>query len=86
MYKIAPYTIRKARQMGVVVKPSQTKNKKIDVFRDGKRIASVGDIRYDDYATLLQTNPAIAEERRRLYHLRHTKNTIGEVMARSLLW
>jgi hypothetical protein len=27
-----------------------------------------------------------AEERRRLYHLRHTKHTLGEQLALYLLW
>ena len=86
MYYITPYTKRMAKQIGVEVKPSTRKNKKIDVYKDGKLIATIGDTRYDDYATLHTTNLVLAEKKRRLYHLRHTQNTIGERMAKTLLW
>jgi hypothetical protein len=47
----------------------------------------VGDPSYGDYPTYLkEKGKAFAEERRRLYHLRHTKNTLGEKLARDLLW
>jgi hypothetical protein len=86
MYVITPYTKRMAKQLGVEVKPSTRKNKKIDVYKDGQRIATIGDTRYTDFATLHTTNLQLAEEKRRLYHLRHTKKTIGEQMALKLLW
>jgi hypothetical protein len=86
MYHIAPYTLKKAKAIGVEVKPSTKKHKKIDIYKHGKLIASVGDTRYDDYATLIQTDPELAEKKRRLYHLRHTKTTVGEQMAKTLLW
>jgi len=38
-----------ADKIGVTVKPSTVKNKKLDVFKDGKKIASIGDIRYEDF-------------------------------------
>ena len=86
MYVITSYTKRMAKEIGVEVKPSTKKNKKLDVYKDGKLIATVGDTRYTDFATLHNTNPKLAEEKRRLYHLRHTQNTIGERMAKTLLW
>ena len=90
MYRIREYTKRKARAMGLVVKPSTRLHKKIDVYQHGKIVASVGDIRYDDYATLVETHPEKAEERKRLYHIRHRKDEahIGTpgYYAAKLLW
>lgn len=86
MYQIAPYTYKKAKMLGVTVKVSERKHKKIDVYKNGTRIATIGDTRYQDYAHLLQTNPTLAENKRRLYHLRHTQKTVGERMAKQLLW
>jgi len=87
MYLITDYTHRKARQMGLHVQPSTNPKKKLDVYQDGKKIASVGAIGYSDYPTYLkEKGKAYAEERRRLYHLRHTKDTLGEKLARDLLW
>ncbi len=86
-YQITSYTRKKAQDIGVEVKPSKRKNKKLDVFRDGERIASIGDTRYLDYPTYLKRmGKDVADERRRLYHLRHTRKTQGEKLAKHLLW
>ena len=66
-YKIKQLQFEKAKKLLVEIKPSTRKNKKIDVFKLGKKIASIGDIRYSDYAT----GKKYADERRRLYRLRH---------------
>lgn len=87
MYTILPYTKEKAKQLGVTVTPSTKKGKKLDVFKNGKLIASIGAIGYKDYPTYLKEDgQAVANERRRLYRLRHTKNTLGEQLALNLLW
>ena len=87
MYEITQYTRNKARQLGVEVRPSKRKGKKIDVFKDGKYVASVGAIGYSDYPTYMKTEGyEVAEERRRLYHIRHTRDTVNEYLARFLLW
>ena len=87
MYVILPYTKEKAKQLGVTVTPSTKKGKKLDVYKNGKLIASIGAIGYKDYPTYLKEDgQAIANERRRLYRLRHTKNTLGEQLALNLLW
>ena len=57
----------KAKALGVRVEPSTQKIKKLDVFKRGKRVASIGDIRYSDY---LQHGD---EERRQRYKARHEK-------------
>jgi hypothetical protein len=87
MYIIQPYTKQKAKELGVTIKPSTNKKKKIDVFKDDKKIASIGAIGFNDFPTLLKTEPTIANERRRLYHIRHNKDhgTNG-FYAKKLLW
>lgn len=43
MYTITDYSYKKAKQIGVIIKPSQKKNKKIDVYNlNGEYITSVG--------------------------------------------
>jgi hypothetical protein len=75
MYRIKPYTYRKARAMGVEVKPSTQKGKKIDVFKNGKKVASVGAIGYGDYPTFLQEKGrGEALKRQKAYKSRHKKN------------
>lgn len=73
MYKITQYTKNKASDYNVVVKPSKVEGKKIDVFnKKGEKIASIGAIGYGDYPTYLkQKGKTYADERRRLYKIRH---------------
>lgn len=90
-YSITNYTKQQAKKLGVVVKPSSVKGKKIDVFKNGEKIASVGAIGYADYPTYMKTKgKAYADERRRLYKIRHSKdrNVKGSdgYYADKLLW
>ena len=74
-YKITTYTKRKAKEYGLEVKPSKVKGKKIDVFKKGKKVASVGAIGYNDYPTYKEKKgKKYADERRRLYKIRHNKD------------
>ena len=74
-YKILPYTFKQAKAIGVDVKPSTKKGKKIDVYKDGKLIASVGALGYSDYPNYLaDKGKAYADERKRLYKIRHKKD------------
>lgn len=79
-YKITPYTKRKARKLGVTVKVSSRKGKKIDVFKNGKKVASIGASGYDDYPTFLRkeregkVSKGTAKKRRKAYKARHEKN------------
>ena len=74
-YRIKEYTKRQAKKLGVQVKPSKVKGKKIDVFKYGKKVASVGAIGYNDYPTYTQKKgKKYADERRRLYKIRHNKD------------
>ena len=87
-YTITSYTKNKAKLENVKIKPSSIKNKKIDVFKDNKKIVSIGDINYSDYPTYLKTNgKAFADERKRLYYKRHQKdNRLAGHYAKVLLW
>jgi len=74
-YRITDYTRQQAKKLGVVVKPSSVKGKKIDVFKNGEKVASVGALGYSDYPTYMRTKgKAYADERRRLYKIRHAKD------------
>ena len=86
-YKITDYTFNKARQIGVEIRPSHLPGKKIDIYKDGKLISSVGAIGYSDYPTYLkEKGKAYADKRRILYYNRHTKDSLNEIFARFLLW
>jgi hypothetical protein len=90
-YSITSYTKKQAKKIGVEVKPSKVKGKKIDVFKNGKKVASVGAIGYGDYPTYIRTKgKKYADERRRLYKIRHQSNRtkVGSngYYADKLLW
>tara|TARA_B100000161_G_scaffold224377_1_gene170144 strand:+ start:97 stop:378 length:282 start_codon:yes stop_codon:yes gene_type:complete len=73
-YKIKRRQFQNAKALGVIIKPSKSKNKKIDVFKKGKKVATIGDSRYSDYATY-RTSKGVtfANKRRALYKKRHNK-------------
>ena len=86
-YNITDYTKKKAKEIGVEVKPSKNENKKIDVFKDGELIASIGAIGYYDYPTyIIEKGRAYADKRRKLYHMRHQQDSLNEYLALWLLW
>ena len=75
MYAITNYTYKKAKRLGLRVKPSSNKTKKIDVYKQDKKIASVGAYGMNDYPTYIQKRGAkYAKTRRRLYRQRHEKD------------
>jgi len=90
-YQITRYTYNQAKRIGVEVKPSTNKSKKIDVFKSGKKIASIGAYAMGDYPTYIKTMGLThANNRRRLYKIRHnsdlhTKWSRGW-LADQLLW
>lgn len=86
-YRILPYTRKQARRLGVQVRPSHNKTKKIDVFKappkgcrtvddtKGVLLASVGANGMNDYPTFIQKRGLkYAQKRRRLYKQRHEKD------------
>lgn len=75
MYKITRYTYNKAKKIGVVVKHSTRKNKKIDVYRNNQKIASVGAYGMNDFPTYIEKcGLKYAKKRRELYKQRHKKD------------
>lgn len=71
MYKITDYTKDKAKEIGVDIKPSKRKNKKVDVFKNGNYITSVGQIGYKDYPTYIkEKGTKYADERRKNFYQR----------------
>ncbi len=95
-YKILPYTKYAAKKLGVKVKPSKNKRKKIDVFKNGKKVASVGAIGYKDYPTYMRleskgkVKKGTADKKRKSYKARHqsnrTKKGTNGYYADKLLW
>jgi len=87
-YVIKSYTKEKAKALGYTVTPSTNAKKKIDVYKGDKKVASIGAKGYLDYPSYMASQgKAVADERRRLYHIRHKndKNITG-ILARKLLW
>ena len=74
MYDITEYSYKKAKQLGVQIKPSSNKKKKIDVFKNNVKLASIGAINYKDYPNYLKEGKSLALKRRHLYKLRHEKD------------
>ena len=91
MYRITDYTKQKAKELNVNVKPSKNKNKKIDVYKNNKIIASVGAKGYYDYPNyIIKNGLEYADKKRNLYKIRHRndrkiKNSNGYYADR-LLW
>ena len=90
-YQITSYSFKQAKQLGVDIKPSIKKGKKIDVFKKDKLICSIGDINYGDYPTYIESLGMIeANKRRKLYKTRHEKDRhkIGTAgyYADNILW
>ena len=74
-YTITDHTLQKAKQMNVTVQLSEQKNKKLDVFKNDVKIATIGDSRYKDFPTyVIENGIEFANQRKRLYYLRHKKD------------
>lgn len=83
-YTITAYSRRQAKKLGVIIKRSTNKKKKIDVFKkvkdkDGKmklkKLASIGAIGYGDFPTFTKTKgKEFANKRRAAYKKRHEKD------------
>ena len=66
-YIIKDYTKKQALKMGLEVKPSKRKGKKIDVYMGGKFMHAIGALGMMDYPSYLEKEgKAKADERRRL--------------------
>jgi len=90
-YVITQYTRDRAKALGVTVKHSTNPTKKLDVFRDGVKVASCGGMGYNDYPTFMKKyGKEVADEHRRRYKIRHAKDrkVVGTAgyYADQLLW
>jgi hypothetical protein len=96
VYRIKTGQRLAARRLGVVIRPSTEKNKKLDVFKNGIKIASIGLVGYGDYWSYVQdekynrATKGTAAERRRLYKIRNANEcaatgTVG-YYACKILW
>ena len=76
MYHITPYSYQQAESLRVDIYPSRRKYKKIDVYnKKGEYICSIGDIRYGDYPTFMNTVGKVqADIHRKRYKQRHEKD------------
>ena len=75
MYQITSRQKKIAKLLGVNIYPSNNKNKKIDVYKNGYKIVSIGAKGYKDYSLYLdQYGKEYANERKRLYKIRHAKD------------
>ena len=87
MYAISPHTYKITKQYDLEIEPSTRRFKKIDVYKGGRYLTSVGDIRYKDYHIYLkEQGKAYADNRARLYYGRHQKVSMKEQLAKLLLW
>ena len=75
MYDITQYSKDQAEKLGVRIRPSHNPKKKINVYDwNGQFITSIGQRGAGDYPTYIQTKGhKYAENRRRLYRIRHNK-------------
>jgi hypothetical protein len=74
-YKITQYSYKKAKKLGIKIKPSSNKTKKIDIYKNNKKIASIGALGMNDYPTYIKKNGIkYANTRRRLYKIRHNND------------
>tara|TARA_R110000782_G_scaffold258398_1_gene348057 strand:+ start:185 stop:463 length:279 start_codon:yes stop_codon:yes gene_type:complete len=67
---------QQAKKLGVEVKSSTNPKKKLDVFKDGKKTASIGATGYQDYNSYKKKDgQGVADMKRNAYHKRHKCTT-----------
>lgn len=70
---ITPHARIQAKKFNVIIKVSKNPLKKLDVFKNGVKVASIGARGYKDYGMyLIEKGEKYANERRRLYRIRHS--------------
>ena len=89
-YKIKQYSYDQAKKLGIDIKPSSNPSKKIDIYKNNIFLYSIGDINYNDYPTYLETKgETFANNRRRLYRMRHKRDDVPNTKgwyALKILW
>ena len=90
-YQIKANQRKRAAAIGVTIKPSNNKGKKLDVFKNDKKVASIGALGMSDYETYRKTKgDEFANKRRKAYKARHqkTRTKVGTpaYFASKILW
>ena len=87
-YKILPHTFQQAEKLGLHIRPSKYHKYKIDIYdMDRNFLFSGGDRNYMDYAYYLKLyDKEYADERKKLYAIRHQKESIRGKIISFLLW
>ena len=77
LYDIKDYSYARAEKIGVIIRPSEKKHKKIDVFdKQGNYICSIGAKKMSDYPTYIQSHGLeFANERRKRFYQRFNNIT-----------
>jgi hypothetical protein len=77
-YEISQYTLSRAAQLGVVVRPSATHSKKIDVFdqRGERLICSIGLLSGMDFPALIKEKGYPVARRKRTFFVSKNKTQI----------
>jgi hypothetical protein len=91
VYKITSTQRSRAKKIGVKIKSSKLKGKKIAVFKNNKKVADIGAAAYKDFDIYKKTKGVkFANKRRRLYKIRHqkTRTKVGSrsYYADKILW
>lgn len=96
-FQIHAHHRQQARRLGYTIAPSRTRGKKLDVFRNGQKLASIGAKGYWDYAAYLDAEKkgllplGTADAKRRAYRARHADErlqgrTTPGYLAYYILW
>jgi len=88
MYQIKKHHLQQAKKLGVTIQPSRKGSFKLDIYKDGKYLASIGDRRYKDYVMYKEERgETYANERKKLYHIRHQNDKgVKGFLSRAILW
>jgi len=89
MYNITPYSYKQAKKYDVKIQPSSNKKYKIDVYdMDDTFLSSIGAVGYSDYPSYIESHGIdYANERRRLYYIRHKNDDkLKGMLAKVILW
>ncbi len=90
-YKISLRQKKNAAKLGVNITVSSNPKKKIDVYKNGVKVAEIGAAGYFDYATYIKRfGLKFANQRKKLYKVRHNndRNVKGSpgYYADQILW
>lgn len=87
-YEIKQYSFDQAKRLDLHIQPSTLKNFKIDVFKDGEYITSIGHKSFSDFPHYIESHGMeYALKRRELYWKRHRKDDgIRGYLSKTILW